>query len=194
MKTKYCGFGYKMVERHMKSIPEYQKYQAVHRSKKKSRAVIISRAPGSEIDTDLMFFSKRYYNPKMNDNMQGLIVVVDRFSGYLAVKPISFGEKQKSADVVARKVEQMLRSDSFPKTKKRTIFSDNGAEYQESFQQRMKQLGYSHVIISQAAGAPSPHAERAVGIIRKLINQKLSANGPVGKNKQRWWPLARQLS
>jgi len=32
-----------------------------------------------------------------------------------------------------------------------------------------------------------------VGIIRKLINQKLSANGPVGKNKQRWWPLARQL-
>jgi hypothetical protein len=57
----------------------------------------------------------------------------------------------------------------------------------------MAQLGYNDVVISQAAGAPSPHAERAVGIIRKLINQKLSANAPPKKDSQRWWPLARQL-
>lgn len=193
MRTKFAGFGYKMVERHMKSIHAYQKYQARHLQKKKSRTVIISRAPSSEIDSDLMFFSRKYYSPNMNDNMQGLIVVVDRFSGYLAVKPISFGEKQKSAEVVSRKTEQMLRSDSFPKTRKRTLFTDNGSEYQEMFDERMRQLGYTHVIISKAAGAPSPHAERAVCIIRKLINQKLSANAKPKKHSQRWWPLARQL-
>ena len=57
----------------------------------------------------------------------------------------------------------------------------------------MKQLGLNHVIISQSAGAPSPHGERAVGIIRRLINQKLSANAPPRKGSQRWWPLARTL-
>ena len=61
------------------------------------------------------------------------------------------------------------------------------------FSQRMSQLGYNHVVISQAAGAPSPHAERAVGIIRKLINQKLSANAPPRKQTQKWWPMARDL-
>jgi|GEM_PF-3925934 len=193
MKTKYIGFGYQRVAQILKSIPEYQKYQARHLKKKKSRAVIISRAPGAEIDADLMFFSRKYYMPKMNDNMQGLIVLVDRFSGYLAVEPISFGEKQKSADVVTRKVEKMLRSDAFPKAKGRTIFHDGGAEFKEVFPVRMQQLGYTDVVISQAAGAPSPHAERAVGIIRKLINQKLSANAPPKKASQRWWPLARQI-
>jgi len=193
MKVKYCGFGYKMIEKHMKSIPEYQLHQAVHLKKTKSRAVVISRAPGSEIDSDLMFFSKKYYDPSQNDNMQGLIVVVDRFSMFLAVKPISFGEKQKSAEIVSRKVEQMLRSDSFPKTRSRTIFTDGGVEYSQMFSSRMKQLGYNHVVISQAAGAPSPHAERAVGIIRKLINQKLSANAPPKAESQRWWPMARAL-
>ena len=193
MKTKYVGFGYSRVEKAMKSLPEYQKYQARHLKKKKSRTVIISRAPGTEIDTDLMFFSKKYYRPSMNDNMQGLIVIVDRFSGYIAVKPISFGEKQKSAEVVTRKSEQMLRNDAFPKARGRTIFHDNGVEYRSVWPTRMAQLGYNDVVISQAAGAPSPHAERAVGIIRKLINQKLSANAAPKAESQRWWPLARQL-
>lgn len=57
----------------------------------------------------------------------------------------------------------------------------------------MNQLGLNHVFISQAAGAPSPHGERAVGIIRRLVNQKLSANEAPKKNSQRWWPMARQL-
>jgi len=54
-------------------------------------------------------------------------------------------------------------------------------------------MNYNHVIISKSAGAPSPHAERAVGIIRKLINQKLSANAAPKKDTQRWWPMARTL-
>ena len=193
MKTKYIGFGYSTVAKHLKEVPEYQKYQARHLKKKKSRGVVISRAPGAEVDVDLMFFSKKYYKPSMNDNMQGLIVIVDRFSGYLAVKPVSFGEKQKSADVVTTKVEQMLRTDSFPKAQGRTIFHDNGVEFRDVFPARMRQMGYTDVVISQAAGAPSPHAERAVGILRKLINQKLSANAAPKKDSQRWWPLAREL-
>jgi hypothetical protein len=142
---------------------------------------------------DLMFFSKKYYRPGMNDNNQGLIVLVDRFSGYLAVRPISFGEKQKSADVVTRKVEGVLTGGAFPRAKHRTIFHDNGVEFRDVFPTRMAQLGYNDVVISQSAGAPSPHAERAVGIIRKLINQKLSANDAPRKDSQRWWPMARQL-
>jgi hypothetical protein len=193
MKTKYVGFGYARVEKLMKSIPEYQKYQARHLKKKKSRTTIISRAPGAEIDADLMFFSTKYYSPGMNNNHQGLIVVVDRFSGYIAVSPISFGEKNKSADVVTKKTEAMLRSDSFPKAQGRTIFHDNGVEFRNVFPHRMAQIGYNDVVISQAAGAPSPHAERAVGIIRKLINQKLSANDAPEKHADRWWPMARQL-
>ena len=193
MKTKFCGFGYARIEAAMKTMPEYQKYQARHLQKKKSRTVIISRAPGAEIDADLMFFSKKYYYKGMNDNNQGLLVVVDRFSGYLAVSPVAFGAGGKSAAVVSRKCETILRTDSFPKVRGRTIFTDAGAEFSEMFQQRMAQLGYNHVVISQAAGAPSPHAERAVGIIRKLINQKLSAAAKPKAETQRWWPLARTL-
>ena len=193
MKTKYVGFGYARVEKVMKAIPSYQKYEARHVKKIKSRTIIVSRAPGLEIDTDLMFFSKRYYKSSMNDNMQGLIVVVDRFSGFLAVRPISFGEHQKSAEIVTRKTEELLRSDNFPKVKGRTIFHDDGPEYRGTFPMRMSQIGYTDVVISKAAGAPSPHAENAVRIIRKLINQKLSASGPPKAGSQRWWPLARQL-
>lgn len=192
MKIRYVGFGYKQVEKHVKSIPEYQKYQARHLQKKKSRTVIIARKPGAEIDADLMFFRGKYYDKSMNDNHQGLLVVVDRFSGYIDVRPINFGEKQKSSAVVAAKMEQILRG-GFPRSRGATIFTDNGAEFQTDFQQRMQQLGYNHVIISQSAGAPSPHAERAVGIIRKLVNQKLSANAKPKAKTQRWWPLARTL-
>ena len=193
MKTKYVGFGYARVEKIMKTIPSYQLYQARHLKKNKSRTIIISRAPGAEIDCDLMFFSKKYYTPSMNDNMQGLLVIVDRFSGYLAVAGIRFGALGRSMEVVARKAERLLRSDAFPKAAGRTIFHDNGPEFRSVFQTRMAQLGYNDVVISQAAGAPSPHAERAVGIIRKLVNQKLSANAAPKAGTQRWWPLARQL-
>jgi len=193
MKVRYVGFGYKKIEKILKSIPEYQKYQARHLQKKKSRAVIVSHKPGSEIDADLMFFSKKYYKPSMNDNNQGLLVVVDRFSGYIAVRPVKFGENGKSAAVVTRLMESILRQQGFPRSRGATVFTDNGAEFQEVFQERMRQLNYNHVIISKSAGAPSPHAERAVGIIRKLINQKLSANAAPKKDSQRWWPMARQL-
>ena len=192
MKVKYVGFGYKRVESIIKSIPEYQKYQARHLHKKKSRTVIVSREPGAEIDADLMFFSKKYYDPGMNDNNQGLLVVVDRFSGYLDVRPISKGDGGRSAEVVTRKMESILRS--FPRTNETTVFTDGGAEFQSIFSERMKQLGLNHVVISQSAGAPSPHAERAVGIIRRLVNQKLSANAPPKEKSQRWWPLARTLA
>ena len=193
LKTKYAGFGYSAVATALKSNEKYQKYEARHLQKKESRTVIISRAPGAEIDCDLMFFSRKYFNPAQNDNMQGLVVVVDRFSGMIAVRPISFGEKNKSAEVVARKVEEMLRSSSFPKVRGRTIFTDNGSEMQSGFSNRMRQLGYTHVIVSRAAGAPSPHAENAVRRVRALVNQKLSAMAAPKKNTQSWWPLARAL-
>jgi hypothetical protein len=193
MKIRYVGFGYPRIEKILKSIPEYQKYQARHLQKKKSRTVVVSHKPGSEIDADLMFFSKKYYKPGMNDNNQGMLVVVDRFSGYIAVRPIQFGENGKSAEVVARKMESIIRQDGFPRTRAPTIFTDNGVEFQSDYTERMRQLGYNHVIISVAAGSPSPHAERAVGIIRKLINQKLSANAKPKKGTQRWWPMARDI-
>jgi hypothetical protein len=140
-----------------------------------------------------MFFSKKYYKPSHNDDNQGLLVVVDRFSGYIAVRPIKFGEKKKSAPVVARAMESVIRQAGFPRSRGATVFTDNGSEFQTVFQERMRQLNYTHVIISQSAGAPSPHAERAVGIIRKLINQKLSANAQPKAHTQSWWPMARTL-
>jgi hypothetical protein len=194
MKVRYVGFGYRKVEKILKSIPEYQKYQARHLQKKKSRTVVVSHNPGSEIDADLMFFSKKYYKPSMNDGNQGLLVVVDRFSGYIAVRPVKFGENGKSAPVVTRLMESIIRQAGFPRSRGATVFTDNGSEFQTVFQERMRQLNYNHVIISQSAGAPSPHAERAVGIIRKLINQKLSANAAPKKETQRWWPMARTLA
>ena len=193
MKVRYVGFGYKKIEKILKSIPEYQKYQARHLQKKKSRTIVVSHKAGENIDADLMFFSKKYYKPSMNDNNQGLLVVVDRFSGYIAVRPVKFGETQKSAPVVTRLMESILRQQGFPRARGATVFTDNGAEFQGVYQERMRQLGYNHVIISQSAGAPSPHAERAVGIIRKLINQKLSANAAPKKESQRWWPMVRDL-
>ncbi len=193
MKIRYVGFGYKRIESILKSIPEYQKYQARHLQKKKSRTVQISRAPGSEIEADLMFFSEKYYRKTHNDNNQGLLVVVDRFSGYLAVRPIQFGENGKSAEVVTRKMESILREAGFPRSRGATIFTDNGSEFQSVFSERMTQLNYTHVVVSLSAGAPSVGVERAVGIIRKLINQKLSANAPPKKESQRWWPMARTL-
>ena len=193
IKVRYVGFGYKRIENIIKSIPEYQKYQARHLRKKKSRAVIVSHKPGEQIDADLMFFSKKYYKPDHNGGFQGMLVVVDRFSGYIAVRPIKFGENGRSAEVVSRAMESIIRQQGFPRSRGATVFTDNGAEFQTVYQERMRQLGYDHVIISQSAGAPSPHAERAVGIIRKLINQKLSANAKPEKHTQRWWPMARRL-
>ena len=196
MKIRYVGFGYPRILAILKSIPEYQKYQARHLQKKKSRTVIVARKPGEEIEADLMFFSKKYYKPSRNDGNQGMLVVVDRFSGYLAVRPIQFGENGKSAEVVSRKMESIIRQAGFPRSAKPTLFTDNGSEFQTVFTERMRQLGYNHVIVSQAAGAPSVGVERAVGIIRKLINQKLSANDKPtkrGQSNQRWWPMARDL-
>ena len=58
----------------------------------------------------------------------------------------------------------------------------------------MREIGYNDVVISKAAGAPSAHAERAVGIIRGLINNKLTSGGQKPrKHTQKWWPLARTL-
>jgi len=193
MKIRYIGFGYKRIESIIKSIPEYQKYQSRHLQKKKSRTVQISHAPGLEIEADLMFFSKKYYSAAQNDNNQGLLVVVDRFSGYMAVRPIQFGENGKSSEVVTRKMESILREPGFPRSRNATVFTDNGSEFQSVFSERMTQLNYTHVIVSLSAGAPSVGVERAVGIIRKLINQKLSANAPPKKKTQRWWPMARTL-
>jgi len=193
MKIRYVGFGYKRIESILKDIPEYQKYQARHLQKKKSRTVQISHKPGAEIEADLMFFSEKYYRRSMNDNNQGLLVVVDRFSGYMAVRPIQFGDAGRSAEVVTRKMESILRQPGFPRARNPTVFTDNGSEFQSVFSERMTQLNYTHVIVSLSAGAPSVGVERAVGIIRKLVNQKLSANAPPKKGTQRWWPMARTL-
>ena len=76
-----------------------------------------------------------------------------------------------------------------------TIFHDKGSEFLGIFPERMRQLGYKDVVVSASAGAPSAHAERAVGIIRKLVNIKLTSDGrePVRNKKGRWWPLARTV-
>ena len=162
MKIRYVGFGYKKVESILKSIPEYQKHQARHLQKKKSRAVIVSHKPGEQIDADLMFFSKKYYRADLNGGNQGLLVVVDRFSGYIAVRPIKAGAKGRAAEVVARAMESVLRQQGFPRARDATVFTDGGKEFEGDFVERLRQLGYNHVVISKSAGAPSPHAERAV--------------------------------
>ena len=194
MSIRYAGFGYKKVESVVKSIPEYQLYQARHLQKKKSRTIIVSRAPGTELECDLMFFSTKYYDPAQNDNNQGLLVVLDRFSGYIAVRPIHKGVNGKSAEVVTRKMENILRSPGFPKAKDVTLFHDGGGEFGAVFRERMEQLGIKDVTISSAAGAPSVGVERAVGILRKLVNQKLSANAAPRKDSQSWWPMVRGLA
>ena len=45
MKTKYANVGYKKVERAIQSLPAYQKYQARHVRKPKTRKMIISKGP-----------------------------------------------------------------------------------------------------------------------------------------------------
>ena len=192
MKTKYANVSYKKVERAVQSMPSYQKYQARHVKKPKSRKIIVSKIPGASIDTDVMYFSTKYYMPSRNDGFNALAIVVDRFSGYIAVRPLRKAEGGKTADVVAQKTAEMITSGGFPRHKGGTIFHDNGSEYKGIFAEKMRQIGYNNVVISSAAGAPSSHAERAVGIIRKLINQKLSANG-AKKDLAKWWPLARTL-
>ena len=130
----------------------------------------------------------------MNEGFDGLAVVVDRFSGYIAVAPLLRQKGGKTADVVAHKTADMITNASFPSKRGGTIFHDNGVEYREVFPEKMRQIGYKDVVISASAGAPSSHAERAVGIIRKLINIKLTSGGQKPrKHSQRWWPLARTL-
>lgn len=192
MKTKYANVSYKKVERAVQSLGSYQKFQARHVKKPKARKIIVSKIPGEAIDTDVMYFSSEYYMPSRNEGFEALAIVVDRFSGYIAVSPLRRGKGNKSADVVAQKTANMITNSSFPSMKGGTIFHDNGVEYRGIFPDKMRQIGYNDVVISAAAGAPSSHAERAVGILRKLINQKLSANG-AKKKEAKWWPLARTL-
>ena len=143
-----------------------------------------------------MYFSKDFYRPSMNEGYDAICIVVDRFSGYIGIQPLQSGKGNKTADVVAYKTAQIINSSGFPKRKGGTIFHDNGVEYREIFPEKMRQIGYNDVVISAAAGAPSAHAERAVGILRKLLNQKLSADNdrPPRKHKERWWPLIKKIA
>ena len=195
MNRKYINVSYKKVEKAIQSLPSYQKYQARHIKKPKARKVIVSKIPGEAIDTDVMYFSKGFYRPIDNEGFNALCIVVDRFSGYIGVAPLKAGKNQKTADVVALKTAQIINAPSFPK-RKGTIFHDNGVEYMGIFPDKMRQLGYDNVVVSLAAGAPSSHAERAVGILRKLLNQKLSADSdrPPRKEKESWWPLIRNIA
>ena len=103
MKTKWINVSYKKVEQAIQKLPAYQKYQARHVAKPKVRKVIISRGPGTTIDTDVMKFSREYFEPSMNEGFDALAVVVDRFSGFIAVTPLKAKEGGKTADVVAHK-------------------------------------------------------------------------------------------
>ena len=140
-----------------------------------------------------MYFSHDFYRPAHNEGYDALALIVDRFTGYIAIAPLKHGKGKKTADVVAHVTARMINSQGFPSKRGGTIFHDNGVEYREIFPEKMRQVGYKDVVISAAAGAPSAHAERAVGIIRKLVNQKLSANGRPKKHQERWWPMVRAI-
>ena len=195
MKTKFANVSYKKVEGAIKALPAYQKYQARHVAKPKARKVIIPTGPGHSLDTDVMKFSTEYYGPRQNEGFDALCVVVDRFSGYIGISPLLRGAKKKTAEIVGDKTQDIITSAAFPSHRPGTIFSDNGVEYREIFPDKMKEIGYEHVVISKVAGAPSAHAERAVGIIRGLVNNKLTSGGakPRKDGRGRWWPLARTL-
>ena len=194
MNKYYVNVSYKKVERAIKGDTSYQKYEARHVKKPTARKVIVSKNPGEAIDTDVMYFSKQFFSPSQNEGFDALAIVVDRFSGYIAISPLRKVPGGKTADVVAGKTAAMINSSGFPSKQGGTIFHDNGVEYREIFPEKMRQIGYNDVVISAAAGAPSSHAERAVGIIRKLVNQKLSAGPtPVRKNTMSWWPMVRNI-
>lgn len=192
MKTKFANVSYKKIERAVQSLPSYQKYEARHVAKPKQRKVIVSQGPGLTIDCDTMFFGE-YYDPRMNNGFDALTVLVDRFSGFIGIAPLKKprGKKERTPEKCAQNVKTILRG-GFP-DKDGQIFTDNGTEFRGVFKDEMANAGYEHIIISKAAGAPSAHAERAVGIIRKLINQKLSANERPSKRTQRWWPLVNKI-
>ena len=196
MNRKYVNVSFKKVNAAIQGLASYQKYQARHIRKPKARKVIVSKLPGEAIDADVMYFSKDFYRPSHNEGHDALAIVVDRFSGYIGVAPLKAGKGNKTADVVAYKTASIINASGFPKRKGGTIFHDNGVEYREIFPEKMRQLGYNDVVISAAAGAPSAHAERAVGILRKLLNQKLSANNdrPPRKHREKWWPLIRDIA
>ena len=160
MKTRYANVSYKKIERAVQSMPTYQKFQARHVKKPKARKIIVSKIPGMSIDTDVMYFSSEYYMPSRNEGFDALAIVVDRFSGYIAVSPLRAGKGNKTADVVAQKTANMIKSTPFPSIKGGTIFHDNGVEYRGIFSEKMRQIGYNDVVISAAAGAPSLMVQR----------------------------------
>lgn len=194
MKTKFANVSYKKIERAIQSLPQYQKYQARHLAKPKVRKVIVSQGPGLSIDADTMFFASgydAYYDHRINGGFDALTVVVDRFSGYIGIAPIKKGAGQRTSAKCFQRVKTILKK--FPKAKGQ-IFTDGGGEFKGTFKDDMLTLGYEHILISKAAGAPSAHAERAIGIIRRLVNQKLTSDGKVpAKKAQRWWPLVRTI-
>ena len=214
MKTKYVNVSYKKVETAIKKQPMYQKYQARHLAKPKTRNIIITKAVGDALDTDLMTMWKTWFRAKDNEGFSGLVVVVDRLSGHISIDPLlkpRGNQKNWGADVVARKVVNIINAlkRKVPgRFKNGTIFHDNGVEFRGEFADKMKTVGYGDVVVSLTAGAPSAHAERAIGILRGLINTKLSVKGktprkvpmtatkrrPWGlKGAQSWWPLVRAL-
>lgn len=194
MRRKFVNVGYKKIEQAIKSLDSYQMYQARHVAKPKHRAIIVSPGPGRQIDSDTMFFAKGYYTHHDNEGFDALTIVVDRFSGYIGVEPLrAQGQASHGAEATARNVKRIMAT-GFPISKNGIIFTDGGSEFKGVFPSEMRQKHYRHTIISASAGAPSAHAERAVGIVRKLINQKLTADGKrPRKHRQSWWPMAREL-
>lgn len=200
MKRKYVNVGFKKIERAIKALDSYQMYEARHVAKPKHRAIIVSSGPGRQIDADTMFFSKKYFAKSQNEGYDALTVLVDRFSGYIGIEPLAapsskneFQVGTHGAEPTARNIIRIFKT-GFPRAKNGYLFTDGGSEFKSVFPSEMKRMNYRHTIISTAAGAPSAHAERAVGIIRKLINQKLTADGTRPRKKsQSWWPMARDL-
>ena len=195
MKTKFANVSYKKVEKAIKALPQYQKYEARHVMKPKVRKVMVSQGPGLAIDADTMYFESgydAYYDHRINGGYDALTVVVDRFSGFIGIAPLKRGPGGKTAAKCIRNIKTIFRG-GFP-NREGQIFTDYGSEFKGTFKDDMQDLGYEHVVVSKVAGAPSAHAERAVGIIRKLVNQKLTSNNQrPAKKAQRWWPMVNQI-
>ncbi len=95
LNKKFINVSYKKVETAIKALPSYQKFSARHLTKPASRKVIVVGRPGEALDTDVMYFSTEYYRPSHNEGYDALLIVVDRFSGWLSISPLQHGKKKR---------------------------------------------------------------------------------------------------
>ena len=138
------------IEKTVNSCDACQKHRA---SKKEASPVhTVAEKPMEQLSTDLFDYRGEAY-----------AVVVDRFSGYIWVKPM----RRQTADAAIKAIESVVLDNGYPLA----IRSDGGPCYRSEFTRWCEDNDIEHQVSSPYRSQSNGHAEAAVKVAKQLMDK-----------------------